>query len=100
MPASLRSDGVRDYPGMPFGFPSERAFSFAGIPNRPAYYPFPHSISHVWLRTNGNVLEKRGHQRETPERNEDNHEQNSGDRPAVVVHHAGTCASSALPEQS
>jgi hypothetical protein len=33
MPASLRSDGVRDYPGMPFGFPSERAFSFAGIPN-------------------------------------------------------------------
>jgi len=31
-PASLRSDGARDYPGMPFGFPSELAFSFAGIP--------------------------------------------------------------------
>jgi hypothetical protein len=26
------SDGVRDHPGMPFGFPSEAAFSFAGIP--------------------------------------------------------------------
>src|SRR5581483_12522121 len=25
-------DGVRDYPGTPFGFPSERAFGFAGIP--------------------------------------------------------------------
>jgi hypothetical protein len=23
LPASLRSDGVRDHPGMPFGFPSE-----------------------------------------------------------------------------
>jgi hypothetical protein len=32
VPASLRSDGVRDHPGMPFGFPSERAFSFTGIP--------------------------------------------------------------------
>ena len=32
MPASLRSDGVRDHPGMPFGFPPERAFSFTGIP--------------------------------------------------------------------
>ena len=31
-PASLRSDGVRDHPGMPFGFPPEYAFSFAGIP--------------------------------------------------------------------
>jgi hypothetical protein len=30
-PASLRSDGVRDHPGMPFGFPLERAFSFTGI---------------------------------------------------------------------
>jgi len=32
LPASLRSDGVRDHPGMPFGFPSEQAFSFTGIP--------------------------------------------------------------------
>jgi hypothetical protein len=32
LPASLRSDGVRDHPGMPFGFPSETAFAFAGIP--------------------------------------------------------------------
>jgi len=24
---------VRDHPGMQFGFPSEQAFSFAGIPN-------------------------------------------------------------------
>jgi hypothetical protein len=31
VPASLRSDGVRDHPGMPFGFPPELAFSFAGI---------------------------------------------------------------------
>jgi hypothetical protein len=36
--ASLRSDGVRDYPGMPFGFPPELVFSFAGIPTpRPAF---------------------------------------------------------------
>jgi hypothetical protein len=33
MPASLRSDGVRVHPGMPFGFPSESAFGFAGILN-------------------------------------------------------------------
>jgi len=33
--ASLRSDGVRDHPGMPFGFPPELAFSFAGIPKTP-----------------------------------------------------------------
>jgi len=32
LPASLRSDGVRDHPGMPFGFPPEQAFSFTGIP--------------------------------------------------------------------
>ena len=32
MPASLRSDGVRVHPGMPFGFPPESAFGFAGIP--------------------------------------------------------------------
>jgi len=31
MPASLRSDGVRVHPGIPFGFPSESAFGFAGI---------------------------------------------------------------------
>jgi hypothetical protein len=31
MPASLRSDGVRVHPGMPFGFLSESAFGFAGI---------------------------------------------------------------------
>ena len=30
-PASLRSDGDRDHPGIPFGFLSEQAFSFAGI---------------------------------------------------------------------
>jgi hypothetical protein len=35
-PASLRSDGVRDHPGMPFGFLPEQAFSFAGIPNNPS----------------------------------------------------------------
>jgi hypothetical protein len=34
-PASLRSEGVRVHPGMPFGFPSETAFGFAGIPRRP-----------------------------------------------------------------
>ena len=39
VPASLRSDGVRDHPGMPFGFPSESAFSFAGIPNISAGNP-------------------------------------------------------------
>jgi len=27
----LRSEGVRVHPGMPFGFPSESAFGFAGI---------------------------------------------------------------------
>ena len=32
-PASLRSEGVRVHPGMPFGFPSETAFGFAGILN-------------------------------------------------------------------
>ena len=32
MPASLRSEGVRVHPGMPFGFASESVFSFAGIP--------------------------------------------------------------------
>ena len=31
MLASLRSEGVRVHPGMPFGFPSESAFGFAGI---------------------------------------------------------------------
>ena len=31
MPASLRSDGVRFHPGMPFGFLPESAFSFTGI---------------------------------------------------------------------
>ena len=33
MPASLCSEGVRVHPGMPFGFPSESAFGFAGILN-------------------------------------------------------------------
>jgi hypothetical protein len=32
VPASLRSDGVRDHPGMPFGFILDSAFGFAGIP--------------------------------------------------------------------
>ena len=31
MPASLRSETVRLRPGMPFAFPSESAFAFAGI---------------------------------------------------------------------
>jgi hypothetical protein len=31
MPASLRSEDVPVHPGMPFGFPSESAFGFAGI---------------------------------------------------------------------
>ena len=31
--ASLRSDGVRDHPGMPFGFIPDSAFGFAGIPS-------------------------------------------------------------------
>jgi hypothetical protein len=34
LPASLRSDGVRDHPGTPFGFPPEQAFSFTGIPTK------------------------------------------------------------------
>jgi hypothetical protein len=38
MPASLRSDGVRVHPGMPFGFPSESAFGFAGILNQTTKY--------------------------------------------------------------
>ncbi|MBZ5634873.1 MAG: hypothetical protein LAO55_17260, partial [Acidobacteriia bacterium] len=33
VPASLRSDGVRDHPGMPFGFIPDSAFGFAGIPS-------------------------------------------------------------------
>jgi len=33
MPASLRSDGVRVHPGMPFGIILDSAFGFAGIPN-------------------------------------------------------------------
>src|SRR5580698_4000467 len=32
VPASLRFDGVRDHPGMSFGFIPDLAFSFAGIP--------------------------------------------------------------------
>src|SRR5436309_3221736 len=39
-PASLRSDGVRDHPGMPFGFPPEQAFSFAGIPTHSPHFLF------------------------------------------------------------
>ena len=31
MPASLRTDGVRDHRGMPFGFIRDLAFGFAGI---------------------------------------------------------------------
>jgi hypothetical protein len=34
MPASLRSDGVRDHPGMAFGFIPDSAFGFAGIPTK------------------------------------------------------------------
>ncbi len=32
VPASLRSDGVRVHPGMPFGIIADLAFGFAGIP--------------------------------------------------------------------
>jgi hypothetical protein len=32
MPASQRSDGVRDHPGMPFGFIPDLVFGFTGIP--------------------------------------------------------------------
>ena len=32
MPASLRSDGVRDHPGMPFGILPDLVFGFVGIP--------------------------------------------------------------------
>ena len=31
VPASLRSDGVRDHPGMPFGCIPDLAFGFVGI---------------------------------------------------------------------
>src|ERR1700688_3433667 len=31
MASVARSEGVRVHPGMPFGFPSETAFGFAGI---------------------------------------------------------------------
>ena len=31
VPASLRSDGLRVHPGVPFGLPPETAFGFAGI---------------------------------------------------------------------
>jgi hypothetical protein len=34
MPASPRSNGVQDHPGIPFDFPSKGAFTFAGIPKR------------------------------------------------------------------
>ena len=34
MPASLRSDGARVHPGMPFGFPPQSEFGFAGILTR------------------------------------------------------------------
>jgi hypothetical protein len=36
MPASLRSDGVRDHPGMLFGIILDLAFGFAGIPTEHA----------------------------------------------------------------
>src|SRR5882724_8684309 len=34
VPASLRSDGVRVHPGMPFGIIADLAFGFAGIPTK------------------------------------------------------------------
>ena len=37
MSRSLRSEGVRVHPGMPFGFPPESAFGFAGILSRMAF---------------------------------------------------------------
>ena len=40
VPASLRSDGVRDHPGMPFGFIPDLAFGFAGIPTSAAELRF------------------------------------------------------------
>jgi hypothetical protein len=38
---SLRSDGVRIQPGIPFGFPSEDAFAFAGILTGPPAHSAP-----------------------------------------------------------
>jgi hypothetical protein len=45
LPGSLRSDGVRDHPGMLLGFPSDSAFSFTGIPME-------------WKDDNGRALEE------------------------------------------
>ena len=44
---------LRDHPGMPFGFPPEQAFSFAGIPNhrRRADFPFFHCLEPARLVT-------------------------------------------------
>jgi hypothetical protein len=56
LPASLRSDGVRDHPGMPFGIPPELAFSFAGIPSEAHGRGELHEILQAhktWLETNG-----------------------------------------------
>jgi len=50
LPASLRSDGVQDYPGMPFGFPPELVFSFAGIPTQPTFSP-PLCRAHTMMNT-------------------------------------------------
>jgi hypothetical protein len=36
---SLRSDGLRDHPGMPFGFIPDLAFGYAGIPTQPSNMP-------------------------------------------------------------
>ena len=41
VPASLRSDGVRDNPGMPFGIIPDLASDFAGIPNQASPAPVP-----------------------------------------------------------
>src|SRR5439155_7083351 len=59
-PSSLRSEGVRVHPGMPFGFPSETAFGFAGILIFNSTALTKHSIS---LRSEEHTseLQSRGH---------------------------------------
>ena len=45
MPASLRSDGVRDHPGMPFGFIPDLVFGFAGILTQRLAYDLGNGLS-------------------------------------------------------
>src|ERR1700722_20031081 len=59
MPASLRSEGVRVYPGIPFGFLSESAFGFAGILTHS-----PTAIALLRLAVPGGVSDSRDDQRD------------------------------------